>query len=424
MSDSNESLTSGSTAWNWGNSEAPTGGYGQFNTGSWQNPAGTPQTGDPAGGATFPSPAPVPPQPASASPTGYPNPNGAPQPGGAQFGAAQPNPYFDQYALNFQQVQPGIIPLRPLNLGEIFNGTFSAMRQAPAVMFGLILSIWAVFAVFSGILTALAFPDLTVTEQQLNNTTDGTVFLKLFSEIMQGSIISMIPSAFIQLIASGVTTGIAVTAIAPMVLGRRLSVAETWQETKPHLPLMIGYAFLYSFISLAIYAFAFSPLLMLIPGVTNEDFGMVFASMGLTLLTMFGALFIWAFIYVRLLFVYPAMVMENLGLKKAMARSWKLAKGSFWRLFGIMLLALVLQNVILTGLSFVVQLITGGVTAATLATGTSNYGLTMGITMALSSLMAGVFIPFFSGIQSLLYIDVRMRREGLALSLLRAAQQD
>ena len=39
-----------------------------------------------------------------------------------------------------QALQPGIIPLRPLGMGEIYDGAFRAVRANPRVMFGLAAS--------------------------------------------------------------------------------------------------------------------------------------------------------------------------------------------------------------------------------------------------------------------------------------------
>lgn len=123
------------SSWGWSRSEIPANGYGQFDTGSWQNPSATPSFQDSPTESGFASP-----QSAANNVAGFASASNTP-PASNGLPSSGSQPGFDQYALNFQQVQPGIIPLRPLTLGDIYNGSFAALRQAPSVMFGLILGI-------------------------------------------------------------------------------------------------------------------------------------------------------------------------------------------------------------------------------------------------------------------------------------------
>ena len=92
---------------------------------SWAAPAGT--------GAPPPEPVP-PPWSTHAAP---PPPGWGQQPSGGSgsWGPAAPPP--PGVAWRPQALQPGIIPLRPLGMGEIYDGAFRAVRANPRVMFGL-----------------------------------------------------------------------------------------------------------------------------------------------------------------------------------------------------------------------------------------------------------------------------------------------
>lgn len=410
MSQSNQPPASPADPSGWGNSETPTGGYGQFNTGSWQNPGGTGNGGAAPNSPGFSG------APAGGSPTSAPHQSSS---FSSPSGATE-NPSFTSGTQNFRQVQPGIIPLRPLSLGDIFNGSFRALREAPSVMFGLILGIWAVFSVLTGVITVLAFPDM---HQALKRVEDSAAnpenLLDAYLRLLEGSLLAGIPNGIIHITVLGVTMGIGVTAIAPLVLGRRPSMSDTWEAVKPHLWKLIGFSFLLDLISMATTMLALSPLILTILGAMNQDLGMAVLGLFLILLTALGGFFLYAFLVIRVIFAIPSMVMENIGVGAAMRRSWALTKGSFWRIFGVIALTYLILGVIMTGLSFVTQLI---VTAAIAFSADTT--VMMGVSTALNSIMAGIYIPFIAGVQSILYIDLRMRREGLALTLLRAAQQD
>src|SRR5699024_6846346 len=98
------------------------------------------------------------------------------------------------------------------------------------------------------------------------------------------------------------------------------------------------------------------------------------------------------------------------------ARSWRLTRGSFWRLFGIMLLTVVLVSILVSILSVPFTMF-GSVFA--------TQGEVL-VPLILSSIVqlvgSAISIPVMAAVLALLYIDVRMRKEGLDVELARAAQ--
>src|SRR6478609_11184276 len=90
----------------------------------------TPTWAAPAG--STPPPPPVAPGP-PAPPPGW----GTPQPpaGYGAWGPAGPPP--PGVSWRPPALQPGIIPLRPIGLGEIYDGAFRSIRANPKVMFGM-----------------------------------------------------------------------------------------------------------------------------------------------------------------------------------------------------------------------------------------------------------------------------------------------
>jgi len=107
---------------------------------------------------------------------------------------------------------------------------------------------------------------------------------------------------------------------------------------------------------------------------------------------------------------------------RALARSWRLVRGSFWRVLGITLLAglivVVTAGVLQIPFSLLAALAGGG-NSLLPAIGGNVAGI---LISAVGGVVAGaVARPISAGVAVLLYVDLRMRREGLDLVLQTAA---
>ncbi|WP_296179490.1 glycerophosphoryl diester phosphodiesterase membrane domain-containing protein [uncultured Mobiluncus sp.] len=391
---------------------SPAAAPGSFDAGSWTL---TPEENT-AKPQSFPTPL-VTPYPTAATP----------QTSGPNFGTSGTNSYngtntanstgFDPYGLNYQQVQPGIIPLRPLTLGDIYNGAFSAIRQAPAVMFGLVLALWAVLGGLMGTLFYFFTPDInSYLANDLN--LDSTEFsMDGLLEFTESTILMSVIAGLLQMFIVFMTLGICVAGLGPLVLGRRPSVADAWQTLKGHVWGIVGYSLLLILGSALLLGLGLLPLggFFLI---NIKDIGASLGLLGLTFLALLAVAVLSTWIYVKLVFAIPTAVMEDIGIIPALKRSWRLTKGSFWKIFGVILLTSLIVSFLTYGMNAVISLI---ISAATMVS--QNFSVMMTISAFLGTIITGLVMPFYGAVLGLLYIDTRMRREGLAVSLLQAAQQ-
>src|SRR5699024_12700152 len=88
---------------------------------------------------------------------------------------------------------------------------------------------------------------------------------------------------------------------------------------------------------------------MALPG--TEVIGVAIA-LGFGLGGLLLGIVLFAWVMIRIYFAMPIVVLERLGPGQALARSWRLTRGSWWRMFGIVLLTLVLVSVVTMLLSF------------------------------------------------------------------------
>jgi hypothetical protein len=137
-------------------------------------------------------------------------------------------------------------------------------------------------------------------------------------------------------------------------------------------------------------------------------------TIGFILLVLPGLAVFCAAIYlaVRWSLVVAAMMAEDIGPVRGLGRSWNLVTGSWWRTFGILLIVTIMQLIITYGL-----FILFGVIAALFATGDFQAALVQVGGTLLSALVS----PITTIAVTLLYFDLRVRKEGLDLDQL--AQQ-
>lgn len=113
------------------------------------------------------------------------------------------------------------------------------------------------------------------------------------------------------------------------------------------------------------------------------------------------------FVYVRFLFGPAVVIVEGTRGTDALRRSWRLARGFFWKILGTTVLAGILTSIIGGILQFPLGL-------AGVAAGESGWFLA-GLGAAIAAVITG---PFSAVVGVLLYFDMRIRKEGLDLALM------
>jgi hypothetical protein len=117
------------------------------------------------------------------------------------------------------------------------------------------------------------------------------------------------------------------------------------------------------------------------------------------------------FIAVRWSVSYVVLAIEGLGPLAALGRSWGLTKGSWWHTAGVFVVAAIVVGT----LSFVIGGIFGAVGTIFIATGNPFIG---GVINSLgTSLVQLILTPFSLAIHTVLYYELRARREGFDLAM-------
>jgi hypothetical protein len=345
----------------------------------------------------YPPPGPPPPaygwQPAPSYPApGYPPPGYGRQPG------YPPQPGYGTPPQIRQAWAPGIIPLRPLSLSDIYNGATVYIRANAKVTLGLT----AVVVVITQLLTlAATLGPLAAASRLRTAPPDELTGGDVGAWTAAGGL-----SGLVGWLASTLLTGMLAVIVGRAVFGSMISAGETWARIRGRLPALIGLVALES-VGLILICGAVGAIVAAIAAAGNVAATIV---LGFPLVMMSVAALI--YLYTALSFAPVLIVLERLPVTGAIRRSFTLVHNSFWRVFSIRALTWLVVT-LLAGAMAVPFEFAGGLL------GEPNVPVLVGLTVGAVGSAIGRIItaPFSAGVTVLLYADRRIRSEAFDLVL-------
>jgi len=262
-----------------------------------------------------------------------------------------------------QPPRRGCVALRPLGLAEILDGSFRVIRRNPGATLGLS----AVLAVIRVAVTA----GLQLGAYRFLSTVQ----------------LELVGTLLISAALGTVLTGLLTLVVTQDVLGVRISTREVLTRLRGRAWALLGLALVITVLE----SLALLPLLVL-------------------------GVWLWGLWAVAV----PVLMVERSTVRGALSRSRRLVSGLWWRVWGIRALGFLLASLLgaLVTVPFILlaSLVTGsGFTASGVNSGVPvAYVLIISVGSVLSSTLTS---PIRAGIDALLYLDLRMRREGLDIVL-------
>ncbi|MEU6722109.1 glycerophosphoryl diester phosphodiesterase membrane domain-containing protein [Nonomuraea wenchangensis] len=311
-------------------------------------------------------------------------------------------------------LRPGIIPLRPLGLGDMLDGTIKLIRSNPKAVLGL-SAVAALLAsvpmaigqafVLDSMGSVLTDPSAMDNAEQLDSSVSG------LAAQYGGSLVSYA----IQFVVVTLLTGVITRILGRAVFGGNLTAGEAWHLVKGRVPALFGV------VGLMVVIMAVPLIAFVVIGVALVANGTGAGGM-LGLIAVFFILYIAYYLFFRTRFAFasPAVVLEGRGPIDAMRRSWQLVTGDFWRVFGILLLTSLLVGLVAGVLS--VPFTIAGTLFGMLGAGSLVNAVVSAVLIAIGGTLGAMFTyPFEAGVSGLLYADRRMRSEAFDLVLQTAA---
>jgi len=311
--------------------------------------------------------------------------------------------------------RPGIIPLRPLTFGTVLGRSFAALRQNPRVLLGFALCVqtaaYLIVLLGVGVVALASFV-------RLDTLRPGT---EEFDTVMAGSIALTAIAGIVLGLAAGalgvIVQGVVVSEVAHAAVAEKLTLRGLWQRVKPVAWRLIGYSLLLTLAVSVLIAIVAAAIIAV--GVAALP-----VAVALTILVVLAAIPITLWLTTKLLLVPAAIILEQATIRGGIVRSWTLIRGRFWPALGV----IVLISLVFGGLAQVVSipfsLLSTGLTTIITPTGDPEPTAIIGIfvavvlTQVVTLLIQSVAVVVQATATAIIYIDCRMRREGLDIDLL------
>ena len=266
----------------------------------------------------------------------------------------------------------GIRPrLRPLSLGEILDVSIKICIANWRTLLQAVLVVIVPVQLLDTVLTA----DYTVSSFDISTNSSQTAQQSLdeLNQYLGGLAISSVLQGLAVLFA----TATCFRAIALAYLGEPTDWRSSLSYALHRAPSLLWLTLLY------VLGVGLATIFFILPG-------------------------IW--LYVAWAFAMPVLLVEGLRGRSALGRSFELVRGRWWQTFGVIAVGFILAGIIST----LVQ----GVFVAGIFVGNDNDALVLLFSALAGVVGLAVATPFQAALLTVLYFDLRVRREGFDLELL------
>lgn len=304
----------------------------------------------------------------------------------------------------------GIVPLHPYGFGTILGRSFQALRQNPGVLLGFALCVQAIaYIVVIGVIGVVAFASFV----RLETLTPGT---EEWDAVMAGSIAITAVVGIVLSLASGalgvIVQGIVVSEVALAVVAEKPTLGTLWRRVRPAAWRLIGYSFAVLFAILLLVGVVGGALVAL-------GFAVLPLAIVLGILVILGSIPLWAWLSTKLVLVPSVLILEGGSIPNAITRSWRLTRRRFWSTFGVIVIVSMTFGVLAQVVGIPLQFAAMALGTVVSPTGDPEVGAIVGIvvtailTQVLQILVQCVALIVQSTASALIYVDCRMRHEGL-----------
>lgn len=299
-------------------------------------------------------------------------------------------------------LKPGVIPLRPLSLSDIFNGAVAYIRANPKATLGFT----TIVVVASQLMALVLSVGPLAAAGQLAGSFNS-------DELSTGALLGTSLSSFAGAAATWLTaillSGLLTVVVGRAVFGAGITIGEAWQRLKGRLLALIAFTLIEGLGVAILVAIVFGLIFWI--GIASSVTAAIIVGLPLGLLLIAALVYIW----VVLSFAPPLIVLERIGIFAAIERSFRLVKNDFWRVFGIRLLATIAVQFIAGAVTIPFSL--GGQLLLMAAESTAMMMLSF-LLLSVGGVIAQIITaPFLAGVVVLLYTDRRIRAEAFDLVL-------
>lgn len=324
--------------------------------------------------------------------------------------------------------RPGLIPLHPLSFGRILGAAFAVIRYNPRATIVPALIISLVQNVLTVGLTY--FVGLTTADRLERAATDADRAAIAAGAIATGGA-GLLAVIVASVVGGALLQGLLTRVVADGAVGKRPTAGVALRAAGRRFWPLVGYSLLLGAVQLVlmlVFAASAVALVAAFQGVA-DDLGILYAIL-LALPIGLGLVVVYAWFAVKIALTPSAIVLERRPVLSSVARSWRLTRKAFWRTLGLVVVVTLM-------VSFASQIVSipfsilGGVLGGLLfpnSGGDVASNIVPVFVTALPSLVVAIVVTGIGQIAQvsavvLVYLDRRMRTEGLDLELQRFVEQ-
>jgi hypothetical protein len=266
------------------------------------------------------------------------------------------------------EARTGAPQLRPLGIGEVLDAGFRLVRSRFSTLLLCALAVAAPLSVLDTLIT------LSTDKSAFDFNADTPAPAQDDGDVLLGGLLSRLIGVLLVLLVLAACF----RAISAAYLGEHATAGESLRFAVARLPALLG-AYVLVALSLVL-----GFVVLVIPGI---------------------------YLGVALSMTFPALLFERLGPGAAYRRSFSLVGGHWWRTFGTLLLTFLILVVLTAALG-------GGLGAVLGSAAPGDETLAAIFLTLLNIVLAVILYPVAAAILTVLYYDLRVRKEGFDLELL------
>jgi MFS family permease len=282
--------------------------------------------------------------------------------------------------------------LRARSLGEMIDAAIKIVGNNAKTLIPMAAVMVLPFQIVSAIVTISA-------QDELKTLSEGKT-----PKVSNATLGAFAGSGLLGLLGTAVVTGALTWFIAEYYVGRKPTSSEAVRFGLRRTPAALG-SYVLTF--LASMAVAIPAVVLIVIGARADSAVIILVGIAALLVAFF-------WIFIRLSCAVPAIVVERLGPSAALKRSFGLVKGYFWKVFG----TVVVTNILIGIVAGVISAIINGLLSAL---GGGNKGFEFVWLSVAGTVAAAITTPVSAAIAVLLYMDLRIRKEGFDLEVLSAS---
>lgn len=318
--------------------------------------------------------------------------------------------------------------LRPMNLGDILDAVFQLYRNNFLIFIGIVALIQVPLIIIQVLLT-LAFNQKVATDlmglihmlPSFNFERDSIADLPL-GNLMAFMGLSMLFALLEFAVAQQLINGALANAVSQRYFKRPVSLLGAYGFGMRRIIMLSLAGFIIAFVLAIVFVLSFAFLFGLVAFIvgfaaTQHETSSIIGSVLAMILFVVGMLIIGAtmvFLTLCVLFVPQAIVLEHKNAFGALFRSWEIVFRSFWRVLGIFILLYVMVQVI----TLIPSATLGGIVGMIYSDPIQDFAIRQSLSMLIGYGVRIFVLPFLLIAYTLLYYDIRVRKEGYDLQLM------